>query len=1261
MTQQSGAPKIVNLSGGLYRSATPTQIPQISMSDMKNFDIEDNALTTRKGLTQSNSSSFYPGTLQFGFSQAQRVHFLKTTGGDFGPQRPASTTQSKWGMYFYSKEATAVTTRRTIATFEDESGSPLIEIGWDTSNRLQCRLRTSTTESWAVVNAGAGGETVSRTSTTAYLYGVSFTTDDTAPSVEVTLWDFSGNKVVDNATGFSSVQWRTCENLILGCDTNTTYPSTDWTNSANTALYGYIGEVVIVRNSPTDITGAFNDMKTQPGARVPADQRVAYYPLSKDFSDEWGLSSDFGSNTFKTGGGLSNYSVKDTLVYTATSESRDVLHCTKSWHVDTYDVDDHLIAKTSSLNNLTRGYMNGVNKAYTLTFDVLPVKTGSGTYTLLEATTSGPYIKLSKRNAGKTQIEYGHKFDTVDSTSITHSVDNNFVSKISCQYASSGATSTTHSLRIFEDTARVSSTIANLTSITSDSVGNLQLGTSDVTSISSDFFVSGLVLHNTNAGDNWGAKPQERMENITTYKTVVTQVRESYTYNVGGSLGNALREGSEQIVTGSRLVSQSSQVKDGSKIERTGGDIGSFSIFDLPKYSNVKAGYLFTETTGYDSATGSSPHGIFPNIFTTSSTDGSDLLLLNSNAPVWVADRNSVGLDTTGYLDGHYEADADNVLAYTPVNTNLKSRIFLTRNAQLVDTNANSFQLGDTYKATDRRSGKTRGFMYGNSLYFHNQNYYLRFNGNEIRPVEVITPSIPISLSKDSSPGTGLNGTYKYTYTYVDKSGIESYPALPQSTTVSTGNVAVSLDTRIAAQSYLSDQIEYVNFYRNKGGTTSTTNFGRDADKSLYLVKRLPIEAIRKSGTLFTDTTADAALGKNPPQPDYADPIPPCRYSTIFRDTVLFTGDDRAPNHFYQSVGQTPELMALPGFGEFQTENGEKNVGIAAVGAGFIVFKNNSRLFVRNGIGGEKYEYHNGGCMAHDSLVTIGQRVVGLGPNGFFVTDGHQYDDITSVRSDGRTVSSIHLDVDTWTDAIKSAATATYHSPTERYICHVNSKYYVFDFRWKVWTKYEDMVGLPFVYNNDLYIYKKGWLNKEVSTQSYVGSTVFKHSIASGAPGKVQIVSTTAPPTSNVYGLPCYVNTTFYWMTSISKTGTTSDILLDTNTNFTNKTDFSVGVMNHFADTKYFQMRTPHRNKMFKRFLMEHDNTTDGEIKIRLARNSGTFDRGSNHYVADTDIEKVNTVLRVRSDNMSVEMAVEDGKSHTIRGYEVVYDQDSVK
>ncbi len=1229
----SGIIKVEQLNGGLFRTATPSSIPENSFSDMKNFDIEDSGISTRKGLTRSNTNPFYPECLQFGYSDAQRVNYLQAGGGDYGPQTPSTTRDSWWEGWVLAKESTSTTAHRTLLSVLDSDENLLIELYWF-DDRLRANVRPTSSDSFLRVSTGAGSEYIPRTGTTNNIYGIRINSQ-VGGTVQVEVTDFTNTTSVIDSNNYGVYTWETGDNLIVGCDENLSNPSTDWSSSSNNAFYGTMGEVAIARGRPT-APNLFKYYKNGTMDSVLYDQRVCYYPLQKDFDDKWGLSQSFADASYITGTGLSSYSVEDSDI----EGSRDILYCTKSWRVNTYDKDRYVFGQSNSLGSRFRDYMTGTSSAYAWTFDILPVRMGTSTtsFEILTSTTAGPQIRLDYSSAGKSLIKFKHDYGDGTEPEITHAINNNFVSKITCEYTNPGTTAT---LNIYQDTMLVSSTVA-ATATTVTSAGNLRLGMDTTTAVSADFFMSGLVFHDTNAGSVWGDRPQESYEDVTTYK----KVRKRRKVRLWG--------GSASYKTSRRVAKVS--------VEKTGNDPMAPSLFDLPLFSNVRGAYLFTEVSGYDTAGASDPHGILRNIFSSSTTDGSDLILKNSASPTWKVDRNAQGLVTTNFQGDVYERDADGVYGYIPVNSNLGERILILRNSQLLDDSGNVFILEDNYGYTIRKSAKSRGFMYGNSFFYHNENHYLRFNGNEVRPCEHVTPSIPMTLTPDSSPGSGLNGAYKYAYTTTDKSGIESYPTLPVSTTVKTGNIAVALNSKISTSSYMFENVQYITVYRNKGGTTSTTNLDRDADRSLFKLKRIPLSAVisNASGTLFTDTTADSALGEDAPQQGDAEPMPPCKYSTIFKDVAIFTGNELSPDTYYQSGVQQPELLGgEPSYDEFLTEDGEKNVGIASVGTGFIVFKNTSRKYVRGFIGGDVYEFHNGGCMSHDSLITIGNNIYGLGSNGFFKTDGHNYTDITDTYDrSGRNVSSVRGDVEGWTDAIKGAAYARYHEPTKRYICYVNNKVYILDLRYNVWTKYEDVVGKPLAYKNDQYFFAQGWLYKEVGTQSHVATTRVRHSVASGTTGSITVVSTTALPTTNTFGLPMYVGTTFHWISNIVATGTTHTITTATTENFANATEMTLGIMNAQADTKYFQARTPNRNKWFKKTMIEHNNQS-GELAVRYARNNGDFDNSFDDYLADTSIEKVQNIVRLRSENMSMRMAREDGNPLKLRNYQISYTQDS--
>jgi len=344
---------------------------------------------------------------------------------------------------------------------------------------------------------------------------------------------------------------------------------------------------------------------------------------------------------------------------------------------------------------------------------------------------------------------------------------------------------------------------------------------------------------------------------------------------------------------------------------------------------------------------------------------------------------------------------------------------------------------------------------------------------------------------------------------------------------------------------------------------------------------------------------------------------------------------------------------------EFLTSDGEHNSGVGSIGGGFIIFKETSRKYIRGNIGGESYPYPNGGCMSHDSLQTIDNWVYGLGAKGFFKCNGHDYVDISDRIQDGRVVSSVRGDVETWSAATKRAARAAYHQPTGRYICLVDSKWYIYDTRYQVWMKYEDFQGIPLNYDNLLINTQRGWLWQESTSQYYVGTTKYSHSITSGSVGRIVVTSTTALPTTNTYGLPVRVGTTAYYATSISAIGNRYFVDVNSNVNFANASEMRLGILHNYADTKYWQHRTPNRNKMWLKFLCEHDNTANGTLRLRYARNQAAHNDGYDDFVADTDVEKIQTVPRVRSENMSIRIAADDGLKHAIRNYTLKYRQES--
>jgi hypothetical protein len=260
----------------------------------------------------------------------------------------------------------------------------------------------------------------------------------------------------------------------------------------------------------------FEDHKTKPGRRLPEEYRIAYYPLQRDYEDAWGLSPTLGSYGYQTGSGLGNYSVLDPK----NKDARHLLNVTKSWHIDTFGDTKHVYALSTTLSMRYRNYINSVGSRDTWTFDVIPVKWGatSADFPLLQGTTCGPYIRLSRNGTDKTTIKFTHRVTTAVTIGATYAINNQEISKITCQYRYSAATANGQ-IRIFHNTMLMTSTSVAVAGAAT-APGHIQFGTNNTTSISCEAYVSGFILHRSAAGNTWGNRPQEVYSKITTYSQV---------------------------------------------------------------------------------------------------------------------------------------------------------------------------------------------------------------------------------------------------------------------------------------------------------------------------------------------------------------------------------------------------------------------------------------------------------------------------------------------------------------------------------------------------------------------------------------------------------------------------------------------------------------------------------------------------------------------------------------------------------------------
>lgn len=1244
---QSGFVNIDNLSGGVFKSATPNTIPETSLSDVGNYDVENSGIRTRRGFEKYSTVGHRPGCLKFGFSENQRTHYIRVTGGDFGP---TPTSDTDWNCTFYAKENSATASTRTLITFTNTTNQELLKLQWETTGGIKLYYKETASDAW---------NTVSYTSTTKsqftdYLFGVSMAISGTTITASI----LNANSVLASATAtMTALTWDTYSRLIVGCDSNLTYPESDWTDTNNTAMFGLFGELVLTKNTGiTATTFNQNFNVIAPAYHTQTANKIAYYPLRNDYSDQWGLSPTFKpTDIYRGASGLGFYKVTDREL----NSIRFPLYVNKSWHIDTFDVLRHVYGEATSVGTTFQEYFITETNDYTITFDFLPQKFGVGSedYTFFESKKYGPRIKFSRVNDNTTRIKYAHVWNstgnTATSNEITVDLENKRPYKLSMEYVGSAGSAV---MKIFKDLGQVATeTVSHAHAVTTATTW--QLGVNDVSNISFDGYVSGLIFHKSAVGTSWGEKPPAQIADVTTYSLApaTNAFAEAFpwlTFGTGEPTQEQLAAYSDTRWVETNISSKN--IAENQKV---------YSFDELPGFANIFGMYLANEVTGYDTGTSLTPHGILENGFG-NRDNNMDFKLRSNTAPYWIADREEI--TSTGYLDDVYDQDVDNLIAYSP-NDSSTPEILLARNMSLTNNTGTTNQFTDTYKYFDRTDEDLRGFNYGKNLYLHNQNYHVKYNGFELQTLEIPTPTTPLSVS-GRVLGTGLKGYYAYTYTFVGKNGFESYPAPVTATSINLGVIDILCDLKIRNQSYISESVTNINFYRNRGTTTATTNLSQDAGSTMYLLKTLPIDTIKNNvgTTWFTDNVADGGLvNQSPPLPNSVDMMPPCKYSALYAETAYFTGNVNAPDFIYKSMPENPALLST--LREFRTEDGDDCTGVGALGYGIVAFKKNKRIYFPGGIGsGDRTFEYSGGCLSHDSLVTIDNKIYGLGPSGFFSTDGHNYINISTIRNSSNGLSSLQYTLDNdVSDADKESSRAIKHLKTNRYLCQVGDIIYTYDLERDLWMIYRDVVGKLISFEQDVYIYLKGRLYKEVTGDSTVGTSPYATTITSGGVGYVIVTSTTALPTTNEEGLPCYVDEAVYFITDIDSLGGTSyKVWLNTNTDFTttSTTECEIGVIRCYADTKFFDNRTPGRNKLYNdRLTVGHSNTTNGEIHVRYARNNGSFDDTFDNFVADTDVDKLQTIMRVRSENVSLRFVVKDGLEHTIRSIYFPYKQDSVQ
>jgi hypothetical protein len=220
----------------------------------------------------------------------------------------------------------------------------------------------------------------------------------------------------------------------------------------------------------------------------------------------------------------------------------------------------------------------------------------------------------------------------------------------------------------------------------------------------------------------------------------------------------------------------------------------------------------------------------------------------------------------------------------------------------------------------------------------------------------------------------------------------------------------------------------------------------------------------------------------------------------------------------------------------------------------------------------------------------------------------------------------------------------------------------VFDTAREYWTLYRNVLGTPVVFDGNLYMFIKGRLYKEVTNVGYVGTGAFTGNVSSGGVGWIIVNSSTALPTSNEEGLPCYVDKTVYWINDITDQGSNNyKVWLNTSTNFSSASKYTVGTIRCYFDTAFMDQKTIGRNKLYVDLLTaKYKEVSGGEMEITVARNNGTFDTTFTQAIKDTTSGSCNTLLRVRDKNIAFRFEWLDGADrYDFYGFEFPYMQES--
>lgn len=307
-------------------------------------------------------------------------------------------------------------------------------------------------------------------------------------------------------------------------------------------------------------------------------------------------------------------------------------------------------------------------------------------------------------------------------------------------------------------------------------------------------------------------------------------------------------------------------------------------------------------------------------------------------------------------------------------------------------------------------------------------------------------------------------------------------------TTITVAGAAVS----VADNAVISNNLRIAIYRNQSAGTTHS------------LVAEIPNDSFSTT-QVYVDNVADASLGADYVTPIKAHGLPPkCKYSTVFQNLFILSGDLENVNTSYHSDIDGPEYFPS-GDNSYITETirGDKNTGVAVNNNTLFIFKDKSIHAVSGTLstGQVRVDEVSGGdvgCLSHHTITEIKGRLVFLGEKGVFglaVGDNEAeeisakiepiFEPSSSTFNLTKAVAINWFEKDKYILFLPTEATS---GSGGKYTDSTNSEMYIFDYSRKAWLEWDniDIKGGVTIYNNELYFIERRLGSVTSNVESYL-------------------------------------------------------------------------------------------------------------------------------------------------------------------------------